>query len=172
MNVKWYRHIIELERLKQDLQLFNIIILYVASSHPIFAILTAIVTIEPTAKASIKKGYKRLPATVIGALFAVVFTYIFGDQSPLSYALAATFTILVCTKFNLQVGTTVAVLTSVAMIPGIHEAYYFNFFSRLLTALIGLVTAGLVNFIILPLNIINNLKTNYQCLRKNVRLIL
>ena len=65
---------------------------------PIFAILTAIVTIEPTAKASIKKGYKRLPATVIGALFAVVFTYIFGDQSPLSYALA--FTILVCTKFN------------------------------------------------------------------------
>ena len=133
---------------------------------PIFAILTAIVTIEPTAKASIKKGYKRLPATVIGALFAVVFTYIFGDQSPLSYALAATFTILVCTKFNLQVGTTVAVLTSVAMIPGIHEAYYFNFFSRLLTALIGLVTAGLVNFIILPLNIINNLKTNYQCLRK------
>ena len=46
-------------------------------------------------------------------------------------------------------GTNVAVLTSVAMIPGIHEAYYFNF-SRLLTALIGLVTAGLVNFIILP----------------------
>ena len=64
--------------------------------------------------------------------------------------LSATFTILICTKLNLQVGTTVAVLTSVAMIPGIHEAYVFNFFSRLLTALIGLVTAGLVNFIILP----------------------
>lgn len=90
---------------------------------PIFAILTAIVTIEPTAKASLKKGYKRLPATVIGALFAVVFTYVFGDRSPLSYALSATFTILICTKLNLQVGTTVAVLTSVAMIPGIHEAY-------------------------------------------------
>ena len=57
---------------------------------------------------------------------------------------------MICTKLNLQVGTTVAVLTSVAMIPGIHEAYVFNFFSRLLTALIGLVTAGLVNFIILP----------------------
>ena len=27
---------------------------------------------------------------------------------------------------------------------------FFNFFSRLLTAIIGLVTAGLVNFIILP----------------------
>ncbi|MEJ7514727.1 aromatic acid exporter family protein, partial [Staphylococcus lugdunensis] len=60
------------------------------------------------------------------------------------------FTIVACTKLNLQVGTTVAVLTSVAMIPGIHEAYLFNFFSRLLTALIGLVTAGLVNFFVLP----------------------
>src|SRR5699024_11257695 len=39
---------------------------------------------------------------------------------------------------------------AMAMIPGIHDAYYFNFFSRLLTAIIGLVTAGLVNFIILP----------------------
>ncbi|MDU3266718.1 MAG: aromatic acid exporter family protein, partial [Staphylococcus sp.] len=75
---------------------------------------------------------------------------IFGDQSPFTYTFSAIFTILACTKLNLQVGTTVAVLTSVAMIPGIHEAYLFNFFSRLLTALIGLVTAGLVNFFVLP----------------------
>ena len=91
-----------------------------------------------------------MPATVIGALFAVLFTFIFGDPSALTYTFSALFTILVCTKLNLQVGTTVAVLTSVAMIPGIHDAYLFNFFSRLLTALIGLVTAGLVNFIVLP----------------------
>ena len=77
------------------------------------------------------------------------FTFIFGDPSALTYTFSALFTILVCTKLNLQVGTTV-VLTSVAMIPGTHDAYLFNFFSRLLTALIGLVTAGLVNFIVLP----------------------
>ncbi len=41
---------------------------------PIYAILTAVVTIEPTAKASLIKGYRRLPATVIGAGFAVLFT--------------------------------------------------------------------------------------------------
>ncbi|MCG9804085.1 aromatic acid exporter family protein, partial [Staphylococcus argenteus] len=29
---------------------------------PIYAILTAVVTIEPTAKASLIKGYRRLPA--------------------------------------------------------------------------------------------------------------
>ena len=107
--------------------------MYVIKFDTYFAILTAIVTIEPTAKASLK-GYRRLPATVIGRTFS---RFIFGDQSPFSYALSATFTILLCTKLNLQVGTTVAVLTSVAMIPGIHEAYIFNFFSRLLTAVIG-----------------------------------
>ena len=41
--------------------LFNIAILFNARSHPIFAILTAIVTIEPTAKASLKKVIEDCP---------------------------------------------------------------------------------------------------------------
>ncbi|MCH4460739.1 aromatic acid exporter family protein [Staphylococcus haemolyticus] len=148
---KWYKKIIGARTIKTGLATFlTSLFCLMLDLTPIFAILTAIVTIEPTAKASLKKGYRRLPATVIGALFAVLFTFIFGDQSALTYTFSALFTILVCTKLNLQVGTTVAVLTSVAMIPGIHDAYLFNFFSRLLTALIGLVTAGLVNFIVLP----------------------
>src|SRR5699024_11639963 len=80
-------------------------------------------------------------------LFAVIFTFVFGDQSPFTYAFSATCTIILCTRLNLQVGTTVATLTAMAMIPGIHDAYYFNFFSRLLTAIIGLVTAGLLKFL-------------------------
>ncbi|MDO5514058.1 MAG: aromatic acid exporter family protein [Staphylococcus xylosus] len=151
MNDIWYKKIIGARTIKTGLATFLTALLCLALDlNPIFAILTAIVTIEPTAKASLKKGYRRLPATIIGALFAVVFTFIFGDQSPFAYAFSATFTIILCTKLNLHVGTTVATLTAMAMIPGIHDAYFFNFFSRLLTAIIGLVTAGLVNFIILP----------------------
>ncbi|MBF7016691.1 FUSC family protein [Staphylococcus durrellii] len=151
MNDKWYKRLVGARTIKTGLATFlTALFCMLLNLTPIFAILTAVVTIEPTAKASLKKGYKRLPATVIGALFAVIFTYVFGDQSPLSYAFAATLTILVCTKLNLHAGTTVATLTAVAMIPGIHEAYIFNFFSRLLTAVIGLGTAALVNFIILP----------------------
>lgn len=118
--------------------------------NPIFAILSAVVTIEPTVKASITKGYKRLPATVMGAFIAVVCTYIFGDDSALAYGITATLTILFCIQFNLHVGITVATLTALAMIPDIHEDYVFNFVSRLITAFIGLGTAGLVNFIVLP----------------------
>ncbi|AYX90239.1 FUSC family protein [Staphylococcus cohnii] len=151
MNDSWYKNIIGARTLKTGLATFLTALFCLALNlNPIFAILTAIVTIEPTAKASLIKGYRRLPATIIGALFAVIFTFIFGDQSAFAYAFSATFTIILCTKLNLQVGTTVATLTAMAMIPGIHDAYYFNFFSRLLTAIIGLVTAGLVNFIVLP----------------------
>ena len=43
-----------------------------------FAVITAIVTIEPTAEDSIKKAFIRFPASAIGAAFAVLFTYFFG----------------------------------------------------------------------------------------------
>lgn len=151
MREKWYKNLIGARTIKTGLATFlTAWFCLLLHMNPIFAILTAIVTIEPTAKASLHKGYRRLPATVIGVVFAVVFTYFFGDDSPFSYALTALCTIIVCTKFNLQVGTTVATMTALAMIPGIHDAFIYNFFSRFLTAIIGLVTAGLVNFMVLP----------------------
>ncbi|MDU5816767.1 MAG: aromatic acid exporter family protein, partial [Staphylococcus sp.] len=104
---KWYKKIIGARTIKTGLATFlTSLFCLMLDLTPIFAILTAIVTIEPTAKASLKKGYRRLPATVIGALFAVLFTFIFGDPSALTYTFSALFTILVCTKLNLQVGTT------------------------------------------------------------------
>ena len=70
MNDKWYRHIIGARTIKTGLAtFFTSLFCMLLNLTPIFAILTAIVTIEPTAKASLKKGYKRLPATVIGDAF-------------------------------------------------------------------------------------------------------
>ena len=58
MNDKWYRHIIGARTIKTGLATFYVFILYVVKPHSNFAILTAIVTIEPTAKASLKRGIK------------------------------------------------------------------------------------------------------------------
>lgn len=115
----------------------------------IFAVITSIVSIEPTAKASLNKAFVRFPASILGAFIAVTSTYFLGD-SPLSYSLAATVTIVVCHQLKLFDGMLVASLTAVAMVPNIHDAFAFNFFSRLLTTSIGLTTAGLVNFFVLP----------------------
>ncbi|QLK86390.1 aromatic acid exporter family protein [Staphylococcus sp. 17KM0847] len=151
MKVKWYKNLVGARTLKTGLATFLTALFCLSLNlNPIFAILSAVVTIEPTVKASIRKGYKRLPATVMGAFIAVVCTYIFGDDSAFAYGLTATLTIVLCIRFKLHPGILVATLTALAMIPDIHDNYMFNFFSRLLTAIIGLVTAGLVNFIILP----------------------
>lgn len=116
---------------------------------PIFAVITSIVSIEPTAKASLKKAYIRFPASILGAFIAVTSTYFLGN-SPLAYSLAATVTIVVCHQLKLFDGMLVASLTAVAMVPNIHDAFAYNFFSRLATTTIGLTTAGLVNFFVLP----------------------
>lgn len=151
MNVKKHKHLIGARTIKTGLATFlTALFCLMLDLNPIFAILSAVVTIEPTVKASIRKGYKRLPATVMGAFIAVVCTYFLGEDSAFTYGLTATITIILCIQFNLQVGITVATLTALAMIPDIGQNYMFNFFSRLLTAIIGLVTAGLVNFIVFP----------------------
>ncbi|MCS4487302.1 FUSC family protein [Staphylococcus americanisciuri] len=151
MKIKWYKKVVGARTIKTGLATFLTALFCLSLNlNPIFAILSAVVTIEPTVKASIHKGYKRLPATVMGAFIAVVSAYFFGDDSAITYGLTATLTIILCIRFNLHPGILVATLTALAMIPDIHDNYLFNIFSRLLTAIIGLVTAGLVNFMVLP----------------------
>lgn len=115
----------------------------------VFAVITAIVTIEPTVSDSIKKGIVRFPASAIGSAYAVTFISLFGN-SPITYALAAVFTISTCYKLNLHAGLLVATLTSVAMIEVIHEHFFIAFLIRLGTTTIGLVVSTFVNMFVLP----------------------
>jgi uncharacterized membrane protein YgaE (UPF0421/DUF939 family) len=116
---------------------------------PMFAVITAIVTIEPTAADSVKKAFVRFPASAIGAGFAVLFTYLLGE-SALSYACVTLATIIVCYKFKLQDGILVATLTGVAMISTVHDHYVSSFFIRLGTTSTGLVVSSLVNILLMP----------------------
>ncbi|PPA68905.1 FUSC family protein [Jeotgalibacillus proteolyticus] len=114
-----------------------------------FAVITAIVTIEPTAAASIRKGLIRFPASAIGGAIAMLTAFLLGD-SAITYALSAALTIWLCHKLRLDAGMLVATLTAVAMIPGTEDHFLMTFVSRLGTTLIGLVTSTLVNFILFP----------------------
>ncbi|MDW0109782.1 FUSC family protein [Sporosarcina aquimarina] len=114
---------------------------------PVFAVITAIVTIEPTVSDSIKKGIVRFPASAIGSAYAVLFIALFGN-SPITYTLAAVFTILTCYKLNLQAGLLVATLTAVAMVEVIHSNYLISFFIRLGTTTTGLFVSTAVNIIV------------------------
>jgi uncharacterized membrane protein YgaE (UPF0421/DUF939 family) len=116
---------------------------------PVFAVITAIVTIEPTVSDSIKKGIVRFPASAIGSAYAVIFISLFGN-SPITYTLAAVLTIATCFRLNLHAGLLVATLTSVAMVEVIHEHLFISFLIRLGTTTVGLVVSTLVNMFVLP----------------------
>ncbi|OLO40728.1 hypothetical protein BTR23_04445 [Alkalihalophilus pseudofirmus] len=115
----------------------------------VFAIITAIVTTEPTAADSLKKGLVRLPAAAVGALFAVLLDFLLG-QSALTYSLVAMLTIVACARLKLDTGTLVATLTAVAMIPGTTDNMFHDFIIRLSGTSIGIIVSTCVNYVILP----------------------
>ncbi|QDP41700.1 FUSC family protein [Radiobacillus deserti] len=128
---------------------------------PVFAVITAIVTIEPTVSDSIRKGIIRFPASAIGSAYAVLFIYLFKD-SPITYTAAAVLTIITCFKLKLRDGLLVATLTSVAMVEVIHSHFFISFLIRLGTTSIGLVVSTLVNFLVLPPNYTNKIHSNIK----------
>ena len=121
-----------------------------------FAVITAVVTIEPTAADSIKKAFVRFPASAIGAGYAVLFGYLFDNQ-PITYAIVTLLTIFTCTKLRLDAGTLVATLTGIAMIPTVQDHYVSSFFIRLGTTSTGLIVSSLVNIFIMPPNYIGSI---------------
>lgn len=138
---------------------------------PVFAVITAIVTIEPTVSDSIKKGIIRFPASVIGSAYAVFFIAIFGN-SPITYTLAAVLTILTCFKLNLHVGLLVATLTSVAMVEVIHGNYLLAFLVRLGTTTTGLIVSTVVNMFVFPPDYTKDIIGNIQTIKRQSGILL
>ncbi|MED3646312.1 aromatic acid exporter family protein [Halalkalibacterium halodurans] len=116
---------------------------------PTFAVISAIVTTEPTAADSLKKGLIRLPAAALGAFFAVLSAYFFG-QTPITYAIVSMITIAVCARLRLDAGTLVATLTAVAMIPSTTDHLFADYVSRVAGTSLGIMISTFVNFMILP----------------------
>lgn len=130
---------------------------------PVFAVITAIVTLEPTVKDSIQKGLVRFPASAIGSFYAVVFIALFG-HSALTYTLAASLTILTCYRLKLHAGLLVATITAVAMVEVVIDNYLLSFFIRLGTTTIGLTVSTLVNMFIFPPHYMKQIKGNFKAI--------
>src|SRR5690625_4191362 len=128
---------------------------------PVFAVITAIVTLEPTVSDSIKKGIVRFPASAIGSFYAVLFIALFGN-SPITYTLAAALTIITCYRLKLHAGLLVATITAVAMIEVIYDNYIMSFLIRLGTTTIGITVSTLVNLLIFPPNFMKEIRESLK----------
>lgn len=134
---------------------------------PVFAVITAIVTLEPTVTDSIKKGIIRFPASAIGSFYAVLFIALF-ENSAITYTLAASLTIITCFRLKLHSGLLVATITAVAMIEVVYDNYLMSFIIRLGTTSVGLVVSTLVNMFIFPPNYIKEIETNLNEIYKEM----
>lgn len=134
---------------------------------PVFAVITAIVTLEPTVVDSIKKGLIRFPASAIGSAYAVLFITLFGD-SPITYTLAAVLTIVTCYRLKLHAGLLVATITAVAMIEVVYDNYLLSFFIRLGTTSIGIFVSTIVNMFILPPNYVKDIHNNINDIYRTI----
>lgn len=134
---------------------------------PVFAVITAIVTLEPTVADSIKKGIVRFPASAIGSFYAVLFIALFGN-SPITYTLAASLTIITCFRLKLHAGLLVATITAVAMVEVVYDNYLMSFFIRLGTTTIGIIVSTLVNMFILPPNYIQEIEQNMKQIHRTL----
>lgn len=134
---------------------------------PVFAVITAIVTLEPTVTDSIKKGVVRFPASVIGSGYAVILISLFGN-STITYTLAAVLTIATCFKLNLHAGLLVATLTAVTMVEVIESNYLLAFLTRLGTTSIGLLVSTGVNMFVFPPDYRKDIVGNIQSIAKQM----
>lgn len=134
---------------------------------PVFAVITAIVTLEPTVSDSIKKGIVRFPASAIGSFYAVLFISLFGN-SPITYTLAATLTIITSYRLKLHDGLLVATITAVAMIEVVYDNFFMSFLIRLGTTTIGITVSTLVNLLIFPPNFMRDINRNLQKIYYNL----
>lgn len=115
----------------------------------IFAVITAIVTIEPTVHASIAKGKIRLPSAAIGAAFAMIFDAWLGPK-PITFTLSALATIYFCNLLGWNEALIVSALTAVNMISVSESHFLMEFLVRLGTTSIGLVVSAVVNYLVFP----------------------
>lgn len=121
----------------------------------IFAVIAAIVTIEPSIDMSIRKGMVRLPSAAIGAAFAMIFDFLLGQQ-PLTYMLSAVATIYVIQLLRWNDALIVATLTSVNMITLTETHFSEGFFIRLGTTSLGIIVSALINYLVTPPNYTKN----------------
>src|SRR5699024_11852140 len=108
----------------------------------------------------------RFPASAIGSFYAVLFISLFGN-SPLTYTLAASLTILTCYQLRLNAGLLVATITAVAMVEVVYDNYWMSFLIRLGITTIGIFVSTLVNIFILPPDYTIQIKQQIKQVKNN-----
>lgn len=119
--------------------------------YPYFVAMTAIISMDKTARLSINMGRNRVIGTLIGALIGILFATI-DHGNPLLAGLGILIIILISNKLNLPGSITVGSFVFVAIMVHISSdvSPFFYGLHRTLDSLFGALIAFVVNISVMP----------------------
>ena len=117
--------------------------------NPIFAMIGAVVSIQPTLTKSLKEGAHRFTGTAIGAVVGLLMNY-FRAGNPVLGGLGVVITIEICRWLKMEGPVVIASVVTLAIIfyKGPDTVYYA--LERVFDTLLGVLVATGVNFLALP----------------------
>src|SRR5690625_5083513 len=131
----------------------------------VVAVITAVVTMQPSIMRSVSYIKEVALSTVIGVVFALVGAYTLGLQ-PVSIGITVILAIAVNIKLGWLKTVNITILTiAIIMLSGDEEIHLTYLFDRLSLIFIGISSAFLINALILPPN---HQKILYDFIRKSI----
>ncbi len=123
---------------------------------PVLAVVTAILSLQPSVAESIKRGWNRIKATIIGAIIGISLTYlglhVFKIELAISLlaGLGVVLSIVISNKLKIQDGAVIGAIAVVATMVGISHSILADGAYRLLSTLMGIFVASAINLILVP----------------------
>ena len=117
--------------------------------HTVFAGIAAIFAIQPSIYRSYLRIIEQIQGNIIGAVVAITFVLIFGQQLVV-VGLAAVVIILIMNKLGLEASISMALVMMIAITEIQSDEFLSYALLRFITIVIGVLSAFLVNLLFLP----------------------
>lgn len=123
-----------------------------------FAVIAAIIAIQPTLSESLNKGYIRVLGTVIGAIVGIIFSF-FVHGNPIIIGLGIIVIIVICNKFHWQESIVLAGVVFISITLSTDKTIVYAV-ERTLSTILGIVIAVAINYLIYPPHYQNQVKSS------------
>lgn len=116
---------------------------------PVFAAIAAVFAIQPSIYRSYLSVLEQLQANIIGAILAIIFVLIFGNN-PFIIGLTAVIVISINLKLKIENTIGLALVTVIAIMENTSEQFIEFAIIRFLTIMLGVLSAFIVNLVFIP----------------------
>ncbi|MBO8168414.1 MAG: aromatic acid exporter family protein [Thermoanaerobacteraceae bacterium] len=134
----------------------------------ILAVIATVISIQPSIPKSFTEGWNRMVATAIGGTVGfVIVNFLYAD--PILIGLAVVISILICLKLKLENAVTLTVITTAAVMINVTDPAYLYAAERLAATVVGIMTGIVVNVVIAPPNLEQDLFVKIEVLNYKLK---